>query len=159
MKRLLTITTLVVLTLTTWLAQTAEAQNKMFRKYGEMDNVEYICISRPMLKLMGKNSATINGVHIDGMTDALQVILIINSDDQKVQKQMDKDYDDLRDDEAYEVFMEIKQNDEHIVTMLNSQQAVKEVVMFIKNKTNGDRVFIVMTGKFTDEQLNKLLNN
>lgn len=159
MKRILTLIAIVVMTMTTWMTTSAEAQNKMFRKYGDMENVEYICITSPMLKMLGKSSATINGVHINGITDALKVILIINSEDKQVKKTMDEDFDKLRDKAEYDVLMEIKQNDEHIVTLLNSESEVKEIVMFIKDKQEDSRVFIVLTGKFTDEQIAKLLNN
>ena len=147
------------MTIAIWGILPAHAQNKIFRKYGDIDNVEYVCITRPMLKLMGSNaSTTINGVHIDGIADVLKTILIINTDNGKVCSQMDDDFEQLRDNPSYEVFMEVKLNDEHMVTMVSKTQADKELIMFIRARNSDERTFIVITGKFTDEQIAKLLD-
>lgn len=159
MKRFFSILALCILSLTSWMSISADAQNKMFKKYSDMDDVEYICITKSMLKLLSVGgSATINGVHIDGITNALNIVLIINSDDsKKAQQLMKEDYAKLVADPNYETLMSIKNDGERVETLLNATQPVKEVVMYI-DESDGDQVFIVLTGKFTDEQLAKLLN-
>lgn len=159
MKRFFSILAVCILTLTSWLATDANAQNKMFSKYKDMDDVEYICITKSMLRLLGTGSATINGVHIDGITKAINVVLIINSESDKAGAMMKNDFAALSADPNYEMLMEIKGDGERISTLLNASNPVKEVVMFVDGKdANDEQVFIVLTGKFTDDQLAKLLN-
>lgn len=155
MKRLFLIITICVLSLTSWMSVTADAQNKIFSKYADMDNVEYICITKSMLKLLGNSSATINGVHIDGITNAINVVLIITSRDESAKATMKADYKTLSADRNYEMLMQVKDNGERVTTLLNTANVMKEVVMYIDGPD--EQIFIVMTGKFTDEQLAKLL--
>lgn len=156
MKKFFSILALCILTLTSWVSVDAQAQNKIFSKYKHMDDVEYICITKTMLKLFGTGSATINGVHIDGMTNALEVVIIVNSESNKAMDMMKTDFATLSKDESYETLMEINNNGEHVTTLLNSTKPVKEVVMYVDG--NDKQVFIVLTGKFTEQQIAKLLN-
>lgn len=158
MKRFFTILALCILTLTSWMSVSANAQNSIFGKYKNMDDVEYICITKAMLRFMKGASATINGVHIDGITNALNLVLIVNSgDNKKARELMKEDYAKLSSDSDYESLMSVRSDGERVETLLNSKQSIKEVVMYI-DENDGDQVFIVLTGKFTDEQLGKLLN-
>ena len=156
MKRIFLIIAISLLSLTSWMVVEADAQNKVFSKYSEMDNVDYICITKSMLKLLGNSSATINGVHIEGITNAINVILIINSGDDEVSEMMKKDYKILSSDPNYEVLMYAKSDGERVTTLLNTTKSEKEVVMYIDEKD--ELTFIVLTGTFTDEQLKKLLD-
>ncbi len=156
MKRIFLIIAISLLSLTSWMAVEADAQNKVFSKYSEMDNVDYICITKSMLKLLGNSSATINGVHIEGITNAINVILIINSGDDEVSEMMKKDYKILSSDPNFEVLMCAKSDGERVTTLLNATKTEKEVVMYIDEKD--ELTFIVLTGTFTDEQLKKLLD-
>ena len=156
MKRIFLIIAISLLSLSSWMAVEADAQNKVFSKYSEMDNVDYICITKSMLKLLGNSSATINGVHIEGITNAINVILIINSGDDEVSEMMKKDYKILSSDPNYEVLMCAKSDGERVTTLLNVTKTEKEVVMYIDEKD--ELTFIVLTGTFTDEQLKKLLD-
>lgn len=137
---------------------TANAQNAIFTKYSEANNTQYVSITSSMLKLMGNKSASINGVHIDGMTDALRSVLIISSEDNTIMTRMSIDFLELRENPDYEVLMEISNNNERITTLINNRKEVKEVVMSI-HTLNKERTFIVLTGVFTDEQLKKLFGN
>lgn len=156
MKRIFSIIAISLLSLTSWMAVEADAQNKLFSKYNEIDNVDYICITKSMLKLLGNSSATVNGVHIEGITNAIDVILIINSRNEEVKEMMKKDYKVLSLNPDYEVLMQAKSDGERVTTLLNATKAEKEVVMHIDEKD--ELTFIVMTGRFTDEQLKKLLD-
>ncbi|MBQ0057761.1 MAG: DUF4252 domain-containing protein [Bacteroidales bacterium] len=160
MKKLLT--TLIALTLITGtFIGKAFAQNPLFGKYGSMDNVEYVCITSPMLKLIGGGSTVINGVEIKGITNALKSLLIINAKEKNVLEVMKKDYQTLRQTDGYDVYMEVKDPDsnEHVTTIIGhnpDNDKEVEVVMSI-DKSGTSHTFIVLTGKFTDEQLAKLL--
>lgn len=156
MKRIFLIIAICLLSLTSWMAVEADAQNKLFSKYSEMDNVEYICITKSMLKLLGNGSTTINGVHVEGFTNAINTILIVNSDEEEVKELMKNDYKTLSNDPNYEVLMHAKSDGERVTTLLNATKSEKEVVMYVDEKD--EQTFIVLTGQFTDEQLKKLLD-
>ncbi|MCR5394968.1 MAG: DUF4252 domain-containing protein [Bacteroidales bacterium] len=142
---------------TTW------AQNKVFEKYSEMENgnVEYICITRSMLKLMGAGSSiskkiSVNGVNITGLSDAIKVLIIINSGDKKVCQQMAKDFKTLKADPNYELLMMVRDDFDKVSTLFNNTGKDKELVMYIDDSI--DQTFIVLTGQLDEEMVNKLLS-
>lgn len=136
--------------------QGAMAQNQAFEKYSEMDNVEYICITQSMLSLMGNNSATINGVHIEGITDQIKVILIISTNDETAKSHMLKDFQSIKRSNDYNILMDSRQGKERVTTLCLSKNEVKEIIMSIAGG-DGSQTFIVLTGTFTDQQIKKLL--
>jgi len=157
MKRTLIFILTVVLTLTSWMGTKAEAQNAVFEKYAEMDNIEYVCITSAMLKNLGKNSATINGIRIDGITNALKNVLIVNSSNEEVVKTMKEDFATIRKEEGYEMMMDMRDGSDRIVTLAKIDPAKgSEIIVYI-TEGNNETSFVVLNGKFTEEQLNKLL--
>ncbi len=150
---------LVIMVLSIGAMIPAGAQNKIFEKYSDMDDVEYICITKSMLKLMslGGSSVNINGVNVKGVTDAIKILLIINSEEQPVCQQMKTDFKALKGDSNYELLMMIKNNKEKVYTLFNDRSKEKELVMYIDNEDS--QTFIVMTGALTKEIVNSLMNN
>lgn len=150
---------LVIMVLSIGAMIPASAQNKIFEKYSDMDDVEYICITKSMLKLMslGGSSVNINGVNVKGVTDAIKILLIINSEEQPVCQQMKTDFKALKGDSNYELLMMIKNNKEKVYTLFNDRSKEKELVMYIDNEDS--QTFIVMTGALTKEIVNGLMNN
>ena len=73
-----------------------------------------------------------------------------------VKEMMKKDYKALSSNPDYEVLMQAKSDGERVTTLLNATKTEKEVVMHIDEKD--ELTFIVLTGRFTDEQLKKLLD-
>ena len=145
-------------------AAPAKAQNAIFEKYSDMDDVEYICITKSMLNLLstankdggGKSEMTINGVKINGITDAIKVLLIINSEDSDVGKQMKADFKTLKADPKYELLMMVKDNFDRVTTLYNKSNKDKELVMFIDETDS--QTFIVLTGALNEEIINKILS-
>jgi hypothetical protein len=156
-KRLFALLTLCMLTLTGLLVCPATAQNQIFEKYSNLDGVEYICLTKWMLRHLKStdNSVTINGVKLQGLSNAIEVILIINSDNAKAGAQMKEDFNALKSDPDYNVMMVVKDNNTHVSTLLNDKNPVKEFVMYIDE--GNEQTFIVLTGKLTDEMIQKLL--
>lgn len=148
---------LIALCATLFGATQAKAQNAIFEKYSDMDDVEYICITKSMLNLMSSNKGVeINGVKISGITDALKVLLIINTDDDGVGRQMKSDFKTLKADKRYEMLMMVKDNFERVTTLYNSHDKDKELVMFIDESDS--QTFIVLTGALSEEIINKILS-
>lgn len=156
-KRLSILLCLFALTLAAWCPATAIAQNKIFEKYGEMEHVKYVCITQSMLGLLGKSSATINGVRIEGITDAIHVIVIASASHEQVRQQMKADFQTLKGNPTYKTLMEARNDGERVSTLINDTDSIREIVMYIVSP-NGEQTFIVLTGTFTDDQLQKLLS-
>lgn len=157
MKRIFSIILVSILTMTSWMGVTAKAQNAVFEKYADMDDLEYVCITSAMLRNLGKNSATINGIRIDGITDALKTVLIINSSSEEVVNTMKQDFAAIKKDKSYEMMMDMRDGSDRIVTLTKVADSGSEIVVFI-TEGNNETSFVVLTGKFTQEQLNKLLS-
>jgi hypothetical protein len=143
----------------------ASAQNKIFEKYSDMEDmdVEYICITKSMLQLLKnkKNDTlnrqiSINGVNLNGITDAIKVLLIINSGSKKVCKQMSEDFKTLKADPDYELLMMIRDNFDKVSTLFNSKAKDKELVMYINDGIT--QTFIVLTGNLSEDMVNKLIS-
>lgn len=157
MKKIYTLLVLMVLSIGAMLP--ASAQNKIFEKYSDMDNVEYICITKSMLKLMslGSNSVNINGVNVKGVTDAIKILLIINSEDDSVSQKMKADFNRIKSDCNYELLMMIKNNQEKVYTLFNDNSKEKELIMYISDEDS--QTFIVMTGALTKDIVNGLMSS
>ncbi|MDO4496787.1 MAG: DUF4252 domain-containing protein [Bacteroidales bacterium] len=135
-----------------------KAQNPVFGKYADMEDLEYVCISSAMLRNLGKSSATINGIQINGITNALKNVLIINSKEASCRAQMKADFLSLRNNPDYELMMEMRDGSDHITTLAAVGEKVSELVMFIQ-EGNHESSFVVLNGNFSEEQLNKLIMN
>lgn len=158
MKRILTLTVVVMATLTSWLGVRASAQNAIFEKYADMEDLEYVCVTSAMLKNLGKSSATINGIHIEGITSALKNILIIHSSTKQCADQMKEDFAKLRKNDSYEMMMDMRDGKDRVITLVSSEKNNCELVMFIQ-ESNREASFVVLNGKFTEKQLRQLLSS
>lgn len=155
MKKIYTL--LVMLALTIGAMLPASAQNIIFEKYSDMNDVEYICITKSMLKLMSLGGeVNINGVNVKGVTDAIKILVIVNSDNEQVCQQMKSDFNKIKSDSNYEMLMMVKNNEEKIYTFFNEHTKDKELIMYIGGSDS--QTFIVMTGALTKEIVNKLIN-
>ncbi|MBR0038262.1 MAG: DUF4252 domain-containing protein [Bacteroidales bacterium] len=156
-KRVYLFVALCLLTLTGLIPTQAFAQNAVFGKYSDMEDVEYICITKWMLRHLkgADNSVTINGVKVQGLSNAIDVILIINSENRKVGEQMKNDFNTLKSDDNYKTLMVVKDNDSQVSTIFNDRQKTKELVMFIND--DDEQTFIVLTGDLSDEMIEKLI--
>ena len=139
-------------------AASALAQNKIFAKYADQKDIDYVCVSRPMLRLMslaGGKSMKVNDVDISKLSGVLDRVLIIDSTNRKNTRTMAADFATLRRDPAYEVLMEARSGDETTVTLLNSTSDPHEFIMFVRDEE--DATFIVMTGDFSADDVGQLV--
>ena len=135
----------------------ASAQNRIFEKYSDMDDVEYICITKSMFKMLSAKdgAVNINGVNVKGVTDAIKVLVIVNSTDKKVCKQMEEDYRAIKADSAYEMLMMTKDDFSKNCTLYKDTQPDAELVMYIAE--TGSQTFVVITGALNREMINSLM--
>jgi len=158
MKRITTFILVCIASLTTWMGTMAQAQNPVFEKYADIENLEYVCITNAMLRNLGKSSATINGIRIDGITESLKNVLIINSSDEEVIKTMKADFAKIRKEKGYELMMEMRDGSDRISTIAQVGKENSELILFIQ-EGNNETSFVVLNGKFSENQLRQLLSN
>lgn len=136
----------------------AGAQNRIFAKYAEMDNVEYVSITKAMLDLLGQGEkVTIQGIQIDGVFPSLEGILLISSSDAAVRKQMKADKAGIEDDENYDCLLSLRSSDRVVcTTYFGKCRGKNELIMYVGEDNNLS--FIVLYGTFTQKELKELLN-
>lgn len=136
----------------------AGAQNKIFAKYADMNNVEYVSITKAMLDLLGQGGkATIQGIQIDGVFPSLEGILLISSNDEAVCKQMQADKSDIEDNGGYDCLLRLRSSERIFsTTYFGKSRGKNELIMFVGDDDNLS--FVVLYGTFTQKELKELLN-
>lgn len=134
------------------------AQNKIFAKYADMDNVEYVSITKAMLDLLGQEGkATIQGIQIDGVFPSLEGILLISTRDDAVCRQMEADKAAIEENEAYDCLLRLRSSERIFSsTYFGQNRGRNELIMFVGD--DEDVSFIVLYGTFTQKELKELLN-
>lgn len=152
MKRLIT---LLILSIT--LCGTMMAQNALFRKYGDMDNVKYVNIGRSMLEQMAKNGKTqVGGVNITGLGIGmpLNAILIISTTQADIVKQMKEDDTQIASSD-YNTLIVTREGKNHSSSIYyRKAKPHNELVMFVVD--GEETTFIVMTGSFSQKDVEKM---
>lgn len=121
------------------------AQDNLFEKYADMDNVTSVFISKKMFDLMPDiESGGLDLVNLKGKINNLQ---IITSDKRDVRDQMRKEFGTLIS-KSHEELMRVKDNDTRASFYITQQgDLINEMVMLAD--TDSDYVVIRLTGRFT----------
>ena len=111
------------------------AQDKLFEKYADMDNVTSVFISK----------------NLKGKINNLQ---IVTSDKQEVRDQMRKEFSSLIS-KSHEELMRVKDNDTRAsFYIVQNGDLINEMIMLAD--TDSDYVVIRITGKFTLEDIQEV---
>lgn len=139
------------------LCSIALAQNPVFAKYVEMDDVKYVSIGKSMIKQMAKNGKIqIGDVNISGLGKEMEInnILIISSSHPEARSQMSKDHVDT-----------IVPNYQNLVTTREGKKMLSavyflegkknnELVMYVKDED--ECIFIVLNGPFKQSDIERM---
>ena len=118
------------------------AQDKLFEKYADMDNVTSVFISKKMFDM-------IPNVESGGLN--LMNLQIVTSDKQEVRDQMRKEFSSLIS-KSHEELMRVKDNDTRAsFYIVQNGDLINEMIMLAD--TDSDYVVIRITGKFTLEDI------
>lgn len=131
------------------------AQDNLFEKYADMDNVTSVFISKKMFDLMPNiESGSLNLVNLKGKINNLQ---IITSDKRDVREQMRKEFGDLIS-KSHEELMRIKDDDTRASFYITQQgDLINEMIMLAD--TDSDYVVIRLTGRFTLQDIQDVAKN
>lgn len=121
------------------------AQDKLFEKYADMDNVTSVFISKKMFDMIPNvESGGLNLMNLKGKINNLQ---IVTSDRQEVRDQMRKEFSSLIS-KSHEELMRVKDNDTRAsFYIVQNGDLINEMIMLAD--TDSDYVVIRITGKFT----------
>ncbi len=140
-------------------ATPALAQNRVFEKYSDMDDVAYICITKQMLKFMdniSNPSVTVNNVKLTDIQN-IDVVLIINTDNAKVGEQMKADFQALKSDKHYQMVTYVKDNESMAITLMDDNDDMNELITYVEDED--EQTFVVITGHLTREMMKAIFSN
>ena len=124
------------------------AQDKLFEKYADMDNVTSVFISKKMFDMIPNvESGGLNLMNLKGK-------IIVTSDKREVRDQMRKEFSNLIS-KSHEELMRVKDNDTRAsFYIVQNGELINEMIMLAD--TDSDYVVIRITGKFTLEDIQEV---
>lgn len=121
------------------------AQDKLFDKYADMDNVTSVFISKKMFDMMPNiESGGLNLMNLKGKINNLQ---LLTTEKRDVQDQMRKEFSGLIG-KSHEELMRVKDNNTKATFYIEQNgELINEMIMLAD--TDSNYVVIRLTGKFT----------
>ena len=131
------------------------AQDKLFDKYADMDNVTSVYISKKMFEMMPKiESGGLNLMNLVGKIDNLQ---ILTSDNAATRADMRKDFSQIIK-KSYEELMRVKDKDTKATFYVEQKgDRINEMIML----ADADSSFVVirLQGNFTMNDIKELADS
>lgn len=132
----------------------AYAQDNLFEKYSNMDNVTSVYISKSMFQLMpdGVQAGGVNFSDLKGKIDHLQ---ILTSENRAVSKQMQADFEGMV--KGYELLMKVKSDDTRASFFVKQKgERINDMVMLTDEED--EFVVIRLVGDFTVQDIQQIAN-
>ena len=128
------------------------AQNKLFDKYADMDNVTSIYISKAMFQMM---PATVNaGVNLSNLKGKLESLQLLTSDNKDRKAQMKKDFSELVTSQLQEL-MRVKDDKSNVRFYSNTQgDQIKELLLLVDDEDSF--TVIQLIGNFTLKDIQEI---
>ncbi|RHJ84899.1 DUF4252 domain-containing protein [Parabacteroides sp. AM08-6] len=131
------------------------AQDKLFEKYADMDNVTSVFISKAMFQMMPSiESGGLNLMNLKGKIDNLQ---ILTSENQETKEMMRKDFTS-HIGKSHELLMRVKDKDTKATFYIEQEgNRVSEMIMLAD--ADSSYVVIRITGNFTLQDIRDVANS
>ena len=128
------------------------AQDKLFEKYADMDNVTSVFISKKMFDMIPNvESGGLNLMNLKGKINNLQ---IVTSDKQEVRDQMRKEFSSLIS-KSHEELMRVKDNDTRAsFYIVQNGDLINEMIMLAD--TDNSFNVIQLLGNFTLQDIQEI---
>ena len=128
------------------------AQNKLFDKYADMDNVTSVYISKAMFQMMPQiDNVGVNLMNMKGKIESLQLLTTDNKDRKA---QMKKDFSELVTSQLQEL-MRVKDDKSNVRFYSNAQgDQIKELLMLVDDENSFTAIQLV--GNFTLKDIQKI---
>ena len=131
------------------------AQDRLFEKYADMDNVTSVFISKKMFEMMPNiESGGLDLMNLKGKINNLQ---ILTSEKREIRDQMRKEFSGLIG-KSHEELMSVKDNNTKATFYIEQKgDQINEMIMLAD--TESEYVIIRLTGKFTLQDIQNVANS
>lgn len=121
------------------------AQNKIFEKYADMDDVTSVYISKAMFQMMPKIEKA--GVNLANMKGKIESLQLVSTEKKEKIAQMKKDFSQLVTDRHQEL-MRVKDGKDRVAVYSEGEgDQIKELLMLVDSEDNYTAILLV--GNFT----------
>ena len=132
----------------------SQAQTNPFDRFAQSEEVTYVYISKPMLKLIGTSAIpSINGINIKEIGSKLNSIQIITSE-KSTKKSLKAEAMSIIKKEAYEKLLQISEPDNKVDIYFKDGK--KNSIIVMVNGEKNQTVLIVFSGTFSTSSIAKI---
>lgn len=155
MKRFITIIILI-----STVIFSANAQNALYKKYEKSNNVTRVYISQTMLELTKSANIPMDDDVSDIIDsfDSVTGFYLLETDDSTLMPALKKDFMKEVNAKKLELLMEVNDDDRVLFYTRKEGNYFADVYMIVEDE-NDEIVVIMVSGKLSQQNINRLLNN
>lgn len=155
MKRFITIIILI-----STIIFSANAQNALYKKYEKSNNVTRVYISQTMLELTKSANIPMDDDVSDIIDsfDSVTGFYLLETDDPTLMPALKKDFMKEVNAKKLELLMEVNDDDRVLFYTRKEGNYFADVYMIVEDE-NEEIVVIMVSGKLSQQNINRLLNN
>lgn len=129
------------------------AQDKLFEKYADKDNVTSVYISKSMFQMMPDNMRA-GGLDLGNLKGKIHNLQILTSENKEVKEQMKADFDAVVGKD-HELLMKVKSDDTRASFFVKQKgEKISELIMLTDEEE--DYVVMRLTGDFTIQDIRQI---
>lgn len=129
------------------------AQDKLFEKYANKDNVTSVYISKSMFQMMPDNMRA-GGLDLGNLKGKIHNLQILTSENKEVKEQMKADFDAVVGKD-HELLMKVKSDDTRASFFVKQKgEKISELIMLTDDEE--DYVVMRLTGDFTIQDIRQI---
>lgn len=129
------------------------AQDKLFEKYADKDNVTSVYISKSMFQMMPDNMRA-GGLDLGNLKGKIHNLQILTSENKEVKEQMKADFDAVVGKD-HELLMKVKSDDTRASFFVKQKgEKISELLMLTDDEE--DYVVMRLTGDFTIQDIRQI---
>ena len=129
------------------------AQDKLFEKYADKDNVTSVYISKSMFQMMPDNMRA-GGLDLRNLKGKIHNLQILTSENKEVKEQMKADFDAVVGKD-HELLMKVKSDDTRASFFVKQKgEKISELIMLTDDEE--DYVVMRLTGDFTIQDIRQI---
>ena len=129
------------------------AQNTLFDKYADKENVTFVFITKKMFQMMP--SVNTPGLNLENMKSKIESLHILTSEDKNIKESMKKDFTALMKKE-YEELMRIKDENTKVNFYIKQKGNLISEMVMIADSTEDDFTVMRLLGSFTLKEMQEI---
>ena len=118
-------------------------QQSYFDKYADLDGVTSVYITKSMLSFFPKGKTNVNGINIGDITNRLDNIQILSSDEPAIIEKLRKETSNINNKNGYEELLRIREDGTKTTIYFNEKKKQKEFVLLVDAKDEFTIISIV----------------